>query len=112
MQQIAFGENGMTTPHMTARQTKQLFSPRHSAEIVRQRVTSKFGEQLLWLLLCGMLLVNLLPQANAGPFSFSGLGDLPGGNVYSAANGVSADGSVVVGDSRSSSGRELSLIHI
>ena len=35
-----------------------------------------------------------------------GLGDLPGGTVYSQARGVSADGAVVVGSSESASGME------
>jgi probable HAF family extracellular repeat protein len=35
-----------------------------------------------------------------------GLGDLPGGNSYSAANAVSADGSIVVGSSDSVNGTE------
>ena len=35
-----------------------------------------------------------------------GLGDLPGGDFYSTAYGVSADGSVVVGRGRSASGVE------
>jgi probable HAF family extracellular repeat protein len=35
-----------------------------------------------------------------------GLGDLPGGTFQSAANGVSADGNVVVGEGRSASGPE------
>jgi len=94
---------------MRRRTRKTLTTNSHLAYFVgafRQRVLSKFGEQLLWLLLCGVLLVNLLPQANAGPFSFSGLGDLPGGSVYSGANGISADGSVVVGASESASGLE------
>ena len=64
------------------------------------------GQRLLWLLLCGMLLVIPSPQANAGPFSFSGLGDLPGGQTFSFPHGVSADGSVVVGNSDSTLGRE------
>ncbi|HJS07049.1 MAG TPA: hypothetical protein VJ809_05290, partial [Pirellulales bacterium] len=38
--------------------------------------------------------------------TFTPLGDLPGGVFHSAAFGVSADGSVVVGDSRSASGLE------
>ena len=38
--------------------------------------------------------------------SFQGLGDLPGGSFSSYANGVSADGSVVVGLSNSVSGQE------
>lgn len=33
----------------------------------------------------------------APTFTFQGLGDLPGGNFYSVANGISADGSTVVG---------------
>ena len=37
---------------------------------------------------------------------FRGLGDLPGGPFFSAALGVSADGKVVVGTSRSSNGYE------
>lgn len=35
-----------------------------------------------------------------------GLGDLPGGNYYSTAKGVSSDGSVIVGEGYSSSGYE------
>ncbi len=35
-----------------------------------------------------------------------GLGDLPGGSISSSASGVSADGSVVVGNSNSTSGTE------
>lgn len=35
-----------------------------------------------------------------------GLGDLPGGDAYSAANGVSANGSVIVGQATSASGSE------
>jgi probable HAF family extracellular repeat protein len=38
-----------------------------------------------------------------------GLGDLSGGDFYSNAEGVSADGSIVVGFSRSGSGREAFL---
>ena len=38
--------------------------------------------------------------------SFEGLGDLPGGGFSSQARGVSADGSVVVGRSNSTSGDE------
>ena len=37
---------------------------------------------------------------------FEGLGDLPGGSAYSAATGVSGNGSVVVGISESASGTE------
>ncbi len=38
--------------------------------------------------------------------SFQGLGDLPGGEVYSTATAVSADGTVVVGISKSAQGSE------
>jgi probable HAF family extracellular repeat protein len=38
--------------------------------------------------------------------SFQGLGDLSGGSFYSYANGVSADGSVVVGRGSSANGNE------
>jgi probable HAF family extracellular repeat protein len=37
---------------------------------------------------------------------FMGLGDLPGGGFYSETRGISADGSVVVGQSNSASGKE------
>ena len=49
----------------------------------------------------------LLPGvAHATAPSFQGLGDLPGGIFDSRAFGVSADGSVVVGESSSASGTE------
>jgi probable HAF family extracellular repeat protein len=38
--------------------------------------------------------------------TFSGIGDLPGGSVYSVARGISADGSTVVGQSNSAAGPE------
>lgn len=41
-----------------------------------------------------------IPTAYAQPAFFMGLGDLPGGDFYSGANDVSADGSIVVGYSR------------
>ncbi len=40
------------------------------------------------------------------PASFQGLGDLPGGSFQSSALDVSADGSVVVGESKSASGNQ------
>ncbi|MCL5281834.1 MAG: hypothetical protein M1376_18205 [Planctomycetes bacterium] len=42
----------------------------------------------------------------AGPATFQGLGDLPGGYFDSYAAGISADGSVVVGSSSSAAGSE------
>lgn len=47
---------------------------------------------------CGTAALTLVAAA-AQAASFSGLGDLPGGNFFSRANAVSADGSVVVGAS-------------
>ncbi len=44
--------------------------------------------------------------APAGAASFTGLGDLAGGDFYSSAYGVSADGSVVVGTGTSATGIE------
>lgn len=41
-----------------------------------------------------------------GAATFEGLGDLPGGVIFSEATGVSADGSVVVGNSASARGGE------
>src|SRR5437868_2653577 len=50
------------------------------------------------------LMVSLAASAHGA--RFFGLGDLPGGTFNSWANGVSADGSVVVGISESGSGGE------
>ena len=44
--------------------------------------------------------------AVAGDPFFTGVGDLPGGNVLSAANGVSGDGAVVAGYSNTATGDE------
>lgn len=55
--------------------------------------------------LCGMvLLVSVCSSASAA--TFTPLGDLTGGGFNSSANGVSADGSVVVGVSDSAFGTE------
>lgn len=51
----------------------------------------------------GGILTLAAPLAQAGPF-FMGLGDLPGGDFFSQATGVSADGSTVVGYSASANG--------
>jgi probable HAF family extracellular repeat protein len=56
-------------------------------------------------LLAALAAVALASSAAADP-SFQGLGDLEGGFVYSEAFGVSADGSVVVGQGHSTSGYE------
>jgi probable HAF family extracellular repeat protein len=45
-------------------------------------------------------------SARANGYSFTPLGDLPGGSTSSRANGISADGSVIVGSSSSASGNE------
>ena len=58
--------------------------------------------------LTGVLaLVLLLPAADASQAAtFSGVGDLPGGSAFSWAEGLSADGTTVVGSSTSASGTE------
>jgi len=56
---------------------------------------------LILFILCGITFVNRAESAY-----FTGLGDLPGGYFSSEAHDVSADGLVVVGKSRSSSGDE------
>jgi probable HAF family extracellular repeat protein len=47
---------------------------------------------------------RLVPSGPGRHFTFTPLGDLPGGITSSAAYGVSADGSVVVGSSASATG--------
>jgi len=53
-----------------------------------------------------VLLFSCAAASFATTASFQGLGDLPGGSFVSAFNGISADGSVVVGNSRSERGYE------
>lgn len=48
----------------------------------------------------------MLFARTASGFSLQGLGDLPGGDSYSAAWGISGDGSTIVGDSGSPNGSE------
>lgn len=50
--------------------------------------------------------LSLSVEADGAVASFQGLGDLPGGAFYSDAKAVSADGSVVVGSSKSAAGTE------
>ena len=50
------------------------------------------------------VLLSLAALPAHAQFSFTGLGDLAGGSFSSAANGVSSDGSVVVGRGESASG--------
>jgi probable HAF family extracellular repeat protein len=54
-------------------------------------------------MLAGFVALALATPARAVSFSFTPLGDLPGGDFESRAFGVSADGSVVVGESPSTS---------
>lgn len=63
------------------------------------------------LLTAGFILLAIPAFSQVGDFAlpggeatFEGLGDLPGGSFYSRAQGVSADGSVVVGVSLSGNG--------
>ena len=59
----------------------------------------------VWAVVLGTATLTLV-GSSAQAASFSGLGDLPGGSFSSNATAVSADGSVVVGSSRSSNGLE------
>jgi len=56
-----------------------------------------------------MLVAGWTTQLKGKTVSFQGLGDLTGGSFYSLANGVSADGTVVVGKSKSAEGTEAFL---
>lgn len=57
---------------------------------------------LLYTFCLAVLLTVLSTTHASAEAMFMGLGDLPGGNFMSFAKGVSADGSVVVGNSQSS----------
>ncbi|MFQ5410880.1 MAG: PEP-CTERM sorting domain-containing protein, partial [Phycisphaerae bacterium] len=61
----------------------------HSARGTRSAV-------IAWTISTAWLSVTSFAWAGSSP-SFQGLGDLPGGSFSSRANGISADGSVVVG---------------
>jgi probable HAF family extracellular repeat protein len=54
---------------------------------------------------CVAVAVSITAYAANAAF-FTSLGDLPGGDFFSAAKSVSANGSVVVGESRSTFGTE------
>ena len=56
------------------------------------------------VLLALSMLLALVPAAQAQTASFTGLGDLPGGDFNSHAYSVSADGSVVVGRGKTVNG--------
>ena len=58
------------------------------------------------VLVLTVVLSLLLVASSASAASFTPLGDLAGGNFFSAAYGVSWDGSTVVGESISASGTE------
>jgi probable HAF family extracellular repeat protein len=61
----------------------------------------------MWCIATGACLANLgLSDTAHAQATFLGLGDLPGGSFFSQATGVSADGSVVVGNAISASGSE------
>jgi len=61
----------------------------------------------LGIVACIVVVIASANVAMATHFTFQGLGDLPGGSFLSNASDVSADGSVVVGQGRSASGREV-----
>jgi probable HAF family extracellular repeat protein len=53
--------------------------------------------QRLAVLAACCVLLGIAQSAHAAEWSFQGLGELPGGDFYSTALGISADGSTVVG---------------
>ena len=55
---------------------------------------------------CLLAVAGVTAATNSRAASFTPLGDLPGGGVFGAAYGVSADGVVVVGESQGASGTE------
>ena len=57
-----------------------------------------------WFAFSGTALLSLFLHAQLKADSFEGLGYLPGGESYSAARAVSADGTTVVGTSGSANG--------
>jgi len=59
--------------------------------------------------LLGFVFISFAGTSLATTASFQGLGDLAGGDFESVADGVSADGSTVVGNSKSTSGTEAFL---
>ena len=70
----------------TVTETKQILIQAFNPSATTKLCTVALGAAALTLM-----------GATAEAASFSGLGDLPGGRFFSAANAVSADGSVVVG---------------
>ena len=58
------------------------------------------------LILCAVIVTMFVSCSQTEGSHFTGLGDLPGGTFSAAAFGISADGSVVVGQGRSASGTE------
>ena len=66
----------------------------------------KGDRDMKYLICCFVSLLILFGAVKVEAVSFTSLGDLPGGSFSSQANGVSADGSVVVGISKSTSGNE------
>ncbi|MCP4611921.1 MAG: hypothetical protein GY845_24735 [Planctomycetes bacterium] len=61
---------------------------------------------MIGFIFASFVLTFFTPTSLWSQSTFRGLGDLPGGNFYSEAWGVSADGSIVIGLSESSSGTE------
>jgi probable HAF family extracellular repeat protein len=75
------------------------------ASLVSWRVCSHAKTRRAFALLSGLFIIAPAETAHA-QFSFTRLGDLPGGTVLSSAQGVSSDGSIVVGHSFSAQGYE------
>lgn len=71
---------------------------------MRNNASQSYRGKGFVLLTCSVLLMGVVPTPSAPAASFMGLGYLPGGQSMSRAYGLSADGSVVVGQSDSERG--------
>ncbi len=67
---------------------------------------------LLAIKILFFLCLALLSNPLNGQASFQGIGDLPGGAVFSWAKGISADGKVIVGGSDGANGGEAFYWHV
>jgi uncharacterized membrane protein len=71
-------------------------TPMTNSVSLHSTIAVRFSLLAILILQCGNT-----GRVQAGEYSFRGLGDLPGGDFYSRADAISADGSTVVGSSNS-----------
>ena len=84
---------------------RQFISTIAATTVARRVLTRSVFVPARFFSLCLAAVFGVTFSASAVPM-FQSLGDLAGGNFSSAAYGISADGSVVVGQSSSASGLE------